>query len=102
MSPQAFITTSWDDGHPLDLRLAELLAKYGLRGTFYVPMIAPNGTMTPAQMRELSAAGAEIGAHTLHHAVLTRASEQEAWEEISGSPSLTAAHSNGPNLLDRC
>lgn len=30
-------TTSWDDGHPLDLRLAELLVTYGFRGTFYVP-----------------------------------------------------------------
>ena len=33
----AVITTSWDDGHPLDLRMAGLLAKYGLKGSFYVP-----------------------------------------------------------------
>ena len=31
-----WITTSWDDGHTLDLRLADLLDKYDLRGTFYV------------------------------------------------------------------
>ena len=40
MKPSTCITTSWDDGHPLDLRVAELLAKYGLQGTFYVPMTA--------------------------------------------------------------
>jgi hypothetical protein len=81
---EAYITTSWDDGHTLDLRVAELLAKYGLRGTFYVPMTAPKGTMTAAQMRELGSVF-EVGAHTLHHAVLTRAREQEAWCEIAGS-----------------
>ena len=70
MNPTTYITTSWDDGHPLDLRVAELLTKYRLRGTFYVPMTAENETMTAAQIRELSLAF-EIGAHTLHHAVLT-------------------------------
>ena len=34
MGRVAYITTSWDDGHPLDFRVAELLAKYGLPGTF--------------------------------------------------------------------
>jgi peptidoglycan/xylan/chitin deacetylase (PgdA/CDA1 family) len=86
MKPATYMTTSWDDGHPLDLRLAELLTKYGLRGTFYIPMTAENGIMTMAQIRELSRAF-EIGAHTLHHAVLTRATEQQAWQEIAGSKS---------------
>ena len=27
---KAVITTSWDDGHPLDLKLAEMLARYGV------------------------------------------------------------------------
>ena len=31
------LTTSWDDGHPLDLRLADRLAARGFTGTFYVP-----------------------------------------------------------------
>jgi peptidoglycan-N-acetylglucosamine deacetylase len=86
MSPQAYITTSWDDGHRLDFRVAELLTKYRLRGTFYVPTTAPKGVMTTAQMRELST-GFEIGAHTQHHAVLTRTTEQDAWDEIAGAKS---------------
>jgi peptidoglycan/xylan/chitin deacetylase (PgdA/CDA1 family) len=86
MKLATYITTSWDDGHPLDLRVAELLAKYGVHGTFYVPSTAENRTMTPAQIRELSCAF-EIGAHTLHHAVLTGATKNEAWQEIAGSKS---------------
>ena len=30
------VTTSWDDGNKLDLKLAALLDKYGLVGTFYI------------------------------------------------------------------
>jgi peptidoglycan-N-acetylglucosamine deacetylase len=78
------ITTSWDDGHPLDLRVAGLLAKYNLRGTFYVPLENSRPTMTPGQVRELSATF-EIGAHTVHHQVLTRLDDAHAWSEISQS-----------------
>jgi hypothetical protein len=84
MKPATYITTSWDDGHPLDLRVADLLAKYGLQGTFYVPMAGEHATMTLTQMRELNGAF-EVGAHTLHHVDLTRATEPEAWQEIVGS-----------------
>jgi peptidoglycan-N-acetylglucosamine deacetylase len=83
---ETFITTSWDDGNPSDLRVAELLVKHGLRGTFYVPMIAETGTMTAGQLRELSSAF-EIGAHTVHHVVLTQVSKERAWREIVGSKS---------------
>ncbi len=86
MKPVAQITTSWDDGHPLDLRVAELLAKYGLPGTFYVPRAAENATMTAAQLRELSGAF-EIGAHTLHHVVLDDATDEQARQEIAESRS---------------
>lgn len=80
-SPQACMTTSWDDGHPLDLRVADLLARHGLRGTFYVPRMSERGTMTPSQMRELSGAF-EIGAHTVGHVVLTGVADDRARAEI--------------------
>jgi peptidoglycan-N-acetylglucosamine deacetylase len=86
MKRETYLTTSWDDGHPLDLRVAELLAKYGLPGTFYVPMTSEHGTMTVAQIRELGAAF-EIGAHTLHHVDLTGAPDQQARREIVDSKS---------------
>src|SRR5438270_8057291 len=81
MQRAAYITTSWDDGHPLDFRVAELLAKYGLRGTFYVPRTAETPTMNAIQLRELSCSF-EVGAHTLHHIDLTGVSEQYAGQEI--------------------
>ncbi len=84
MKPTTYITTSWDDGHPLDFRVADLLAKHGLRGTFYVPQTSEYGTMTPAQVRELSRTF-EVGAHTVHHVDLTGATEPEAWQEIADS-----------------
>src|SRR5262249_26496051 len=64
MTQATYITTSWDDGHPLDLRVADLLARHGLRGTFYVPRTAENPTMTARQVRELSGTF-EVGGHTL-------------------------------------
>ena len=78
------VTTSWDDGHPLDLRVAELLARYGLQGTFYVPMTSERPTMTASQVREIAACF-EVGAHTLHHADLTTLDDAAAGAEIAGS-----------------
>jgi hypothetical protein len=86
MKAASYITTSWDDGHPLDLRVAELLNKYGLHGTFYIPMTAETDTMTVTQVRELSRAF-EIGAHTLHHIDLTGATAQQAGQEIVAAKS---------------
>lgn len=98
MNPATHITTSWDDGHPLDLRVAELLTKHCLSGTFYVPKAAERETMTVAQIRKLSPAF-EIGAHTLNHVVLTNATEQQAWLEISGSKSWLEDTTGSPCLL---
>ena len=33
---KTLITTSWDDGNKLDIKVAELLDKYGMKGTFYI------------------------------------------------------------------
>jgi peptidoglycan/xylan/chitin deacetylase (PgdA/CDA1 family) len=78
------MTTSWDDGHPLDFRIAELLAKYGLTGTFYVPRASQKQVMTAAQVRELSGAF-EIGAHTLDHVRIDRVPDAEASRQMLGS-----------------
>ena len=82
----ALLTTSWDDGHPYDLRVAEMLTRHGIPGTFYVPRSAETGTMSLVQLREL-ARRFEIGAHTLRHAILTEIPTPQAREEIAGSKS---------------
>ena len=77
-------TLSVDDGHPLDLRIAEILARHRLRASFYLPIRNAEGApvMTAAQARELSRY-AEIGSHTLDHCFLTRVDDNEAWRQIS-------------------
>jgi peptidoglycan/xylan/chitin deacetylase (PgdA/CDA1 family) len=77
------ITTSWDDGYPADIRLAELLEKYNIAGTFYVPCRNSEGraVITGSNVRELSR-GFEIAAHTLDHVDLTTVAEPEAERQI--------------------
>ncbi|MGI8959257.1 MAG: polysaccharide deacetylase family protein [Bryobacteraceae bacterium] len=77
-----YITTSWDDGHPLDLRVAELLHKNGLPGTFYIPIQHRFPLLTHRQIRELVAAGFEIGGHTVNHCDLLTVSDVTARREI--------------------
>jgi peptidoglycan/xylan/chitin deacetylase (PgdA/CDA1 family) len=83
-APAITITTSWDDGHPLDLRLADLLSKYDLPATFYVPIESERGVLSKAQIRQL-AARFEIGAHTIHHLPVTHLPPEDAWREIVDS-----------------
>ena len=78
------ITTSWDDGHPLDFRLAELLQKYRLPGTFYIPKYnAEHEVMSAQHIAEL-AKNFEIGGHTIHHTRLHTTDEQSLKNEIEG------------------
>jgi len=91
MSKAALFTTSWDDGHPLDMRVAELLHKHGLQGTFYVPgRVAPGGCCNPegfdvlpaAQLRQL-ATEFEVGSHTLDHRSLNSLPPEVARYQIA-------------------
>jgi peptidoglycan/xylan/chitin deacetylase (PgdA/CDA1 family) len=91
------ITTSWDDGHPLDLRLAEILTRHGLTGTFYIPTnYSEWPLMTRSQIVELDRMGMEIGSHTKNHAILPELTDErvrlelvesrKALEDLLGKP----------------
>jgi peptidoglycan/xylan/chitin deacetylase (PgdA/CDA1 family) len=82
--PATYFTTSWDDGNPADLRIADMLARHNLRGTFYIPRRIETGVMSDAQIHELSQRF-EIGAHTINHVFLNTADDRTAREEIIGS-----------------
>ena len=84
MGTSVTMTTSWDDGHPLDCRIAEMLELYGLTGTFYVPRQAETKVMCAAQLQELSKRF-EIGAHTLDHVLLHNIADTEARRQMSVS-----------------
>jgi peptidoglycan/xylan/chitin deacetylase (PgdA/CDA1 family) len=77
------VTTSWDDGDVLDLRVAELLEKYGLTGTFYITETYREKRLSEAEIRKISE-GHEIGAHTLTHPNLKKISSEEKRREIAG------------------
>jgi peptidoglycan-N-acetylglucosamine deacetylase len=79
------ITTSWDDGFPSDLRLADLLGKYKMQGTFYIPrQNSEHRVMTEMELVDLSV-NFEIGGHTLNHRSLKKSSEKEIEYEVKGS-----------------
>jgi peptidoglycan-N-acetylglucosamine deacetylase len=79
---EKYVTISVDDGHPADLRTVDLLHKYGLKATFYIP--GANGERTVMQAGEIREIDRqfEVGSHTLNHRCLTRLPAQTAWEEI--------------------
>jgi hypothetical protein len=101
------VTTSWDDGDPRDMRIAEMLAAAGLAGTFYVPIVGYRGmkTLAEANLLDLSRAGYEIGAHTVSHISLTKLGPakiryelhagKQMLEQILGAPVSMFCYPNG-------
>jgi peptidoglycan/xylan/chitin deacetylase (PgdA/CDA1 family) len=82
------VTTSWDDGHPSDLRLADLLEKHELHGTFYVPCANSEGrpVMGPNEIVKLGRRF-EIGGHTQSHIDLTAIAPRLAADQIRSNKS---------------
>ncbi len=76
--------TSWDDGHPLDERLADLLDRFGLKATFFVPVHNLEGypVLSTQALREIDGRF-EIGSHTLDHTPLTELSERECARQVA-------------------
>src|SRR5579884_568631 len=80
------VTTSWDDGYPADLRVAELLQQHGLQGTFFVPSQNAEGreVMRRGEIAQLATAF-EIGGHTHSHISLTDVPRRVAAEQINSN-----------------
>jgi hypothetical protein len=75
---------SVDDGHPLDMRLAELLHKRGIPASFHIPIRNSEGSpvLQASQMREL-AENFDVGSHTLEHRYLANLELHEALRQIT-------------------
>jgi len=78
------VTTSWDDGTITDLRLAELLDKHGIQGTFYVSRTPKHNLLQPGDISTIDKKF-EIGAHTINHPDLTEATSPQVESEIKDS-----------------
>lgn len=82
LATDRYVTISIDDGCGDDLRTAELLSRYGLQATFYIPARNPERPVIAArEIREL-AKRFEIGSHTYNHAPLRFVSDERAAREI--------------------
>ncbi|HYD78481.1 MAG TPA: polysaccharide deacetylase family protein [Paucimonas sp.] len=79
----AVFSCSIDDGHPSDMRAAELLAKHGLNATFYIPIKNREGldVLCSQAIRQLGEQF-EIGSHTLDHRFLKDVRLPEARYQI--------------------
>jgi peptidoglycan/xylan/chitin deacetylase (PgdA/CDA1 family) len=77
-------TCSIDDGHPLDMRTAELLHKHGLGGTFFIPVRNREGfnVLSGSQIRELGRQF-EIGSHTYDHCYLKNVDIWQAYYQVA-------------------
>jgi peptidoglycan/xylan/chitin deacetylase (PgdA/CDA1 family) len=81
------VTTSWDDGAPADLRVAEMLAARKLPGTFYIPVKGHHHStrMNAADMLDLDYQGFEIGSHGVSHPNLPECSPHQLMVEVESS-----------------
>jgi len=79
------IVTSWDDGYPADMKIADLLDRHGLTGTFFVCIENSEGrpVLEKAALRELDKRF-EIGSHTYNHTQLNGIENKRIDEEIRG------------------
>lgn len=86
MHAPRIVTTSWDDGDPLDLKVAEVLRARGLPGTFYFPFIGYDGrrTLTPDHLSSMALEGFEVGGHGMSHNVLPPLRSKEIAREVRG------------------
>ena len=81
---RVIVTTSWDDEDRSGLKVAELLARYGLPGTFYVPTgrLGEQSCFSSDDLRGLFHSGFEIGAHSVSHAILTELDPAKLSREV--------------------
>ncbi|QDZ27481.1 hypothetical protein FAY22_05645 [Noviherbaspirillum sp. UKPF54] len=77
-------TCSIDDGHPLDMKTAELLDKHGLQGTFFVPIKNREGSNVMSRQSLLTLARRfEIGSHTHDHYYLKNLDVRRTYYQIA-------------------
>jgi len=80
------VTITFDDGCETDLlAAAPILRKAGFNATFFITTgrLGTAGYLSPAQLKELSAQGFEIGCHSMTHPYLTDLDERGLRYEIA-------------------
>jgi peptidoglycan/xylan/chitin deacetylase (PgdA/CDA1 family) len=81
---------TFDDGCETDLiAAAPVLKERGFNATFYVTagFLGKTGYLSPAQLRQLSSLGFEIGCHSMTHPYLNDLAESDVKHEVSDARS---------------
>jgi peptidoglycan/xylan/chitin deacetylase (PgdA/CDA1 family) len=79
------VAITFDDGCETDaLVAAPLLAEFACQATFYViaGRVGMRGYLSPAQLRELSAARFEVGCHSMTHSYLDESNDKQLRVEL--------------------
>src|SRR3954469_2721472 len=82
------VAITFDDGCETDLLYAApLLKERNFGATFYLTtgFLGKPGYLSPAQVRQLSGLGFEIGCHSMTHPYLTDINEEDLQREIAGA-----------------
>ena len=82
------VCITFDDGCETDfITAAPILQGFGFRATFYLTagFLGTPGYLTTNQVRELDAAGFEIGCHSMTHPYLSDLAESDMKREIMGA-----------------
>lgn len=81
---QVIVSITFDDGRDSQATAARVMATYGLKGTFFINSgtIGMPGYLTYADLESMTAAGHEIGGHTLTHPHLASLPRDEVARQI--------------------
>ena len=92
---KVIVTFTFDDARVSQYPMLPVFAAHGAKATFYVNsgLMGTNGVMTWGQLRDIHAAGHEIGGHTAHHTPLTDVDDATARAEIEAD--VTALQTQG-------
>ncbi len=92
------ISARWDDRHPNNLKMHELMTKYGWKGTFYLNDPRPEQKQEWARNHELKLlpGGCSIGVHGSGHRKLPELPPEEMFREFALNRALLEANSDRP------
>ncbi|MFB9360192.1 Ig-like domain-containing protein [Actinoplanes nipponensis] len=88
------VSFTYDDGSSDQLDAAEIMSRYGFKGTFYLnsSLLGASGRLSVAQATALQSAGHEIGGHTVTHADLPTLSADEQARQVCNDRTTLLSH----------
>jgi len=82
VSSHTLFTTSWDDGHPLDARIADMLEEFGFVGTFYASTGPEGRRLISDDALARIGRNHELGVHGRTHTIFPELSREALSEEF--------------------